>query len=112
MRRAMATGVPGLPDRRGMLDEVLLEPLVDLHQVVTSQIQTAGPAGLKVVATEAGFSWRDDAPSGEASMAWYEEARGDRRRGGARRRRNASSPTTRTTASRPGAARLARGSGA
>jgi predicted RecB family nuclease len=75
VRRAMSTGVGGLPSDE-VLNDVLLGPLVDLHHVVTSQLQTAGPAGLKVVAGEAGFSWRDAAPSGEASMAWYEEARG------------------------------------
>lgn len=75
MRRAMRSGVGGLPTRDA-LHAVLLDPLVDLHAVVTSQIQTAGPAGLKVVAGAAGFSWRDEAPGGEASMAWYEEARG------------------------------------
>ena len=75
MRRAMSSGVEGLPSQE-VLDEVLGTSLVDLHRVVTSQLQTAGPAGLKVVATAAGFSWRDGDPSGEASMAWYEEAVG------------------------------------
>jgi predicted RecB family nuclease len=75
IRRAMDSGVDGLPTEAALAD-VLLDPLVDLHQVVTSQLQTAGPAGLKVVAQAAGFHWRDEAPSGEASMAWYEEARG------------------------------------
>ncbi|HEV3327840.1 MAG TPA: TM0106 family RecB-like putative nuclease [Acidimicrobiales bacterium] len=74
VRRAMGSGVERLPTEDALRD-VLLDPLVDLHQVVTSQLQTAGPAGLKVVAGAAGFSWRDAAPSGEASMAWYEEAR-------------------------------------
>jgi predicted RecB family nuclease len=60
-----------------MLDAVLGSLLVDVHELVSSQIQTAGPAGLKVVASAAGFSWRDEAPSGEASMAWYEDALGD-----------------------------------
>jgi len=73
MRRAMSTGVTGLPTHDA-LDELLGSSLVDLHRVVTSQLQTAGPAGLKVVAGEAGFEWRDDDPSGEASMGWYEEA--------------------------------------
>jgi predicted RecB family nuclease len=76
VRRAMESGVEGLPSAAALRD-VLLDPLVDLHQVVTSQLQTAGPAGLKVVAGTAGFAWRDAAPSGEASMAWYEEARGE-----------------------------------
>lgn len=73
VRRAMQSGAVGLPTDAALAD-VLFDPLVDLHQVVTSQLQTAGPAGLKVVAGEAGFSWRDADPSGEASMAWYEEA--------------------------------------
>jgi len=76
MRRAMESGVEGLP-AADAVDEVIGARLVDLHQVVTSQIQTAGPAGLKVVATAAGFAWRDGSPSGEASMAWYEEAVSD-----------------------------------
>jgi len=75
IRRAMESGVVGLPSS-DELHEVLLGSLIDLHAVVTAQIQTAGPAGLKVVAGATGFAWRDDAPSGEASMAWYEEARG------------------------------------
>lgn len=75
MRRAMDAGVDGLPTEAD-LRAVLLDPLVDVHRLVTDQIQTAGPAGLKVVASAAGFSWRDDTPSGEASMAWYEAARG------------------------------------
>jgi predicted RecB family nuclease len=74
MRRAMASGAPGLPAPE-VLDTLLAGRLVDLHQVVTTQIQTAGAAGLKVIASQAGFSWRDDAPSGEASMAWYETAK-------------------------------------
>lgn len=75
MRRAMNSGVPGLPTPDS-IESVLGAPLVDLHQVVTSQIQTAGPAGLKVVAGAAGFVWRDGDPSGEASMGWYESAVG------------------------------------
>lgn len=78
MRRALASGVAGLPSR-AEVDALLGESagtLSDLHRVVSTQIQTAGPAGLKVLATAAGFSWRDDAPSGEASMGWYEEAVG------------------------------------
>jgi predicted RecB family nuclease len=47
---------------------------VDLHEVAKRQIQTDGPLGLKVLAKCAGFSWRDENPSGEASMTWYEEA--------------------------------------
>jgi len=49
---------------------------VDLHALAKNQIQTSGPLGLKVLARAAGFEWRDDNPSGEASMRWYEAARG------------------------------------
>ena len=76
VRRAMASGVVGLPTPEA-LSAVLGPQLIDVHELVTTQIQTAGPAGLKVVASAAGFSWRDEAPSGEASMAWYEDALGD-----------------------------------
>ena len=50
---------------------------IDLHAVVSRQIQTDGPLGLKLVARAAGFAWRDPSPSGEASIAWYELAVGD-----------------------------------
>ena len=49
---------------------------IDLHEVAKRQIQTDGPLGLKSLAKCAGFSWRDENPSGEASMTWYEEANG------------------------------------
>jgi len=50
---------------------------IDLHELAKVQIQTSGPLGLKVLARAAGFEWRDENPSGEASMRWYEAARGD-----------------------------------
>jgi predicted RecB family nuclease len=49
---------------------------IDLHEVAKRQIQTDGPLGLKSLARNAGFQWRDENPSGEASMTWYEEATG------------------------------------
>jgi len=49
---------------------------IDLHEHAKAQIQTEGPLGLKVLARAAGFDWRDENPSGEASMAWFEAARG------------------------------------
>ncbi len=60
---------------------------VDLHDVVSRQIQTDGPLGLKLVARAAGFEWRDPSPSGEASIAWYERAVGDDADADAHRRR-------------------------
>jgi len=60
---------------------------IDLHDVAKRQIQTDGPLGLKVLATTAGFAWRDENPSGEASMVWFEEARADTAEGAAARQR-------------------------
>ena len=78
MNRAADTGA-GTPTRVA-LDEfrqVTPPEWIDLHDVAKRHIQTSGPLGLKVLATEAGFTWRDDNPSGEASMAWFETATGD-----------------------------------
>jgi len=47
---------------------------IDLHELVKTQLQTSGPLGLKVLARAAGFDWRDENPSGEASMRWFESA--------------------------------------
>jgi predicted RecB family nuclease len=47
---------------------------VDMHDVTARLIQTDGPTGLKQLAQAAGFTWRDENPSGEASMLWYEQA--------------------------------------
>jgi predicted RecB family nuclease len=61
---------------------------VDLHDVAKAQIQTEGAFGLKTLAVFAGFQWRDENPSGEASMSWYDEAVGhDRALADAQRRR-------------------------
>jgi len=48
---------------------------IDLHEYAKAQLQTEGPLGLKVLARAAGFDWRDENPSGEASMAWFAAAR-------------------------------------
>ena len=78
MRRAIAVGGEGHPSLRALERFFASEEWVDLHQVAADQLLTEGPLGLKVLATMAGFSWRDEDPSGEASIAWYEEAaRGD-----------------------------------
>lgn len=78
MRRAMSSGARGLPSS-DELEAIVGPRLVDVHRVVNAQLQTTGTAGLKVIATHAGFAWRDASPSGEASMSWYETARGDDR---------------------------------
>ncbi|MDE3093587.1 MAG: TM0106 family RecB-like putative nuclease [Acidobacteriota bacterium] len=53
---------------------------IDLHEYAKAQLQTEGPLGLKVLARAAGFDWRDENPSGEASMAWFAAARAPARR--------------------------------
>ncbi len=50
---------------------------IDLHECAKRCIQTDGPLGLKPLARAAGFTWRDENPSGEASMRWYEIATGE-----------------------------------
>ena len=78
MNRAVAvpvTGGPTIDDLREFRD-ARPSQWVDLHALAKAQIQTEGPLGLKLLATGAGFHWRDPMPSGEASMAWYEVARG------------------------------------
>ncbi len=78
--RAGARAAADRLDRPELVDEVeafVAGPeLVDLHRVFTTQLLTDGSAGLKAVATVAGFAWRDEEPSGEASMAWHDEAVG------------------------------------
>ena len=79
---------------------------IDLHEQRQAQIQTEGPLGLKMLARAAGFDWRDDNPSGEASMALV---RGGPR--GRRRRRTGADATPRVQRGRlsrhAGPARLA-----
>ena len=77
MNRAVDPPLPGGPSREDLDHFRSMSPSqwVDLHDVVKAQIQTSGPLGLKVLARAAGFEWRDDNPSGEASMLWYESAR-------------------------------------
>lgn len=79
MNRAVASPVEGGPtieDLRRFREESPSQ-WIDLHALAKAQIQTEGPLGLKLLATGAGFHWRDASPSGEASMAWYEVARGE-----------------------------------
>lgn len=75
MRRAVQIGGDTLPTERQLDRMFSSDEWVDLHEVVRDQIMTEGPLGLKVLATRAGFAWRDDDPSGEASIGWYELAR-------------------------------------
>ncbi len=76
MNRAVATPIPGGPTRADLDAFRTSQPpeWIDLHQFAKQQIQTTGPLGLKQLATMSGFRWRDQNPSGEASMLWYEVA--------------------------------------
>ena len=76
MKRAAAIGGPDLPSLRELERFFSSGEWVDLHQLAKDQLLTEGPLGLKVLATRAGFSWRDEDPSGEASVGWYLEAVG------------------------------------
>jgi predicted RecB family nuclease len=76
MNRATVTPLEGGPTRED-LDEfrhVRPSEWIDLHEHAKRQIQTTGPLGLKQLATMGGYRWRDENPSGEASMLWYEVA--------------------------------------
>jgi predicted RecB family nuclease len=78
MRRAAAIGGEGIPSGRQLERFFSSDEWVDLHQLAKDQLLTDGRLGLKVLASRAGFAWRDEDPSGEASIGWYEEAvRGD-----------------------------------
>jgi len=67
-------GAEGLPRERELDLFFESDEWVDLHFLCKEQLVTEGPLGLKTMATFAGFSWRDEDPSGEASIVWYEEA--------------------------------------
>ena len=78
MNRAVDPPLESGPTRVDLDDFRSTDPRqwIDLHECAKSQIQTDGPLGLKVLARAAGFQWRDDNPSGEASMRWFEAAQG------------------------------------
>jgi predicted RecB family nuclease len=79
MNRAVATSIPEGPTMRDLDEFRHCSPAewIDLHEQAQRQVQTEGPLGLKQLAGAAGFEWRDENPSGEASMQWYEVASRD-----------------------------------
>lgn len=80
MNRSVLRPVNAGPTKHDLVEFRQLSPSawIDLHDLAKEQIQTEGPLGLKQLAASAGFEWRDENPSGEASMLWYEVAtRGD-----------------------------------
>ena len=81
------------------IDALLASDAVDRHaHVVTSQLLTPFGAGLKALATYAGFTWRDNDPGGEQSLAWYELATAHPDQWARKRTSTACSTTTTTTA--------------
>lgn len=76
MNRAVLTPLAGGPTREEIDAFRQQSPpqWIDLHELAKQQIQTEGPLGLKQLASSSGFAWRDENPSGEASMVWYEIA--------------------------------------
>lgn len=76
-RGAAAAAERGHADAPDQVEALLAAPeLVDLYEVFTRQLVTGTGAGLKVVATQAGFRWRDADPNGADSMAWHADAVG------------------------------------
>lgn len=76
MRSAVGrfAGRPGVPSLEAVDALLASDQWVDMRDVVTTQVLTPFGTGLKSLATYAGFTWRDDDPGGEQSLAWYELA--------------------------------------
>lgn len=74
---AAAAAELGMVEAPAQVEDLLAASgFVDLYEVFTSQLVTGTGAGLKVVATQAGFRWRDVDPNGADSMAWHADAVG------------------------------------
>lgn len=54
--------------------EYATDQFVDLLEIVKAHFFAVGGLGLKVIAQQAGFSWRDDDPGGLNSQRWFAEA--------------------------------------
>ena len=67
-------GRPGIPALDEVNEFLGSAQWVDMRHVVSTQLLTPFGTGLKALATYAGFTWRDDDPGGEQSLAWYELA--------------------------------------
>ncbi|MDP9404463.1 MAG: ribonuclease H-like domain-containing protein [Actinomycetota bacterium] len=79
-------GAVGL--REAVAEFVAGDEFVDLLQVLRSQLESGGGNGLKAISPRAGFSWRDEEPSGDLSMLWHRMAvAGDGEEATAARRR-------------------------
>lgn len=71
-RHADKPGVPTVAEVERFFD---LKNVVNLHEVVSRELVWPTPTtGLKDVAKWVRFSWRDEDPSGDNSIAWYRSA--------------------------------------
>ena len=70
-------GRPGVPSLEAVNALLASDQWVDMREVVTTQMLTSFGTGLKSLAAYTGFTWRDDDPGGEQSLAWYELATAD-----------------------------------
>ena len=98
-------GMPSEDEVRELLDG---PHWVDVFRLVERQFVGVHGLGLKKVAPVAGFHWRDEEPSGEASIAWHSQAVRSSSRAGGRGRLLCSRlvpvswPITRTMRGPPG----------
>lgn len=69
-------GMPGIPSRRAVREFIASPEWVDMFIAVGEAFITLEGRGLKKVAPQAGFHWRDEEAGGEASMLWYRVAVG------------------------------------
>nr|WP_223205470.1 TM0106 family RecB-like putative nuclease [Gordonia jinghuaiqii] len=67
-------GEPGIPSRAEVEAFIASPEWVDIYEAVGENFICPRGKGLKRVAPVAGFNWRDDDASGEASMEWYRDA--------------------------------------
>lgn len=68
--------LPGMPAEPEVRSFCTSPQWVDLYEVVKSRFLVPGSMGLKAIAPQAGFQWRDSDPGGENSMVWYRAAVG------------------------------------
>ena len=66
--------VPGVPPRAEIDAFIASTEWVDVFEAVGRNFVCPRGKGLKRIAPVAGFNWRDDEASGEASMEWYAAA--------------------------------------
>ncbi|WP_092525009.1 TM0106 family RecB-like putative nuclease [Actinopolyspora saharensis] len=69
-------GKPGIPPVEEVREFVSSTDWVDVFAVVRDQFICPNGKGLKMIAPNAGFSWRDSEAGGENSMRWYRDAVG------------------------------------